>query len=202
MAMCTIDECGRPTVGRGLCRMHYQRVRTYGDPHYCSRRKEAKIEIAGDIARVELTLGKWAIVDACDVEKVSGITWAYVRAGYALSPAGMYLHHLIVGKPSKGFHVDHINRDKLDNRRVNLRVVTCNQNYLNSDLRGASSGLVYTPGGRWKARIHYHGKEIHLGVFDTREEAAAFRAKAVEERKHCTSYAMFEEAMLKVKGKI
>lgn len=57
-------------------------------------------------------------------------TTGYVMT--AVDSKNTYLHHLVL-KPKKGFHIDHINRDKLDNRSCNLRWVTPSVNTKNSD---------------------------------------------------------------------
>jgi hypothetical protein len=69
---------------------------------------------------------------------------------------------------------DHINGNRLDNRRSNLRVVTPSES--SSNVRGrASSGFrgVYPNHGRWAAASKLNGRKIHLGTYDTPEEAAA-----------------------------
>lgn len=74
--------------------------------------------------------------------------------------------------------VDHINRNKGDNRWINLRLVTRNQNLANANIRfDNTSGIKgvnrYLKDNRWQARIGVNGKRIHLGYFDNKEEAAA-----------------------------
>lgn len=72
--------------------------------------------------------------------------------------------------------IDHINRDKKDNRFVNLRDVTRSDNSENNPIkRSNSSGFVgvswYAPTKKWRARIMYGYKGKHLGYFQTPQEA-------------------------------
>ena len=67
--------------------------------------------------------------------------------------------------------IDHINRDPLDNRWVNLREATraqqcCNRTRASEYLKGASRNR-----DKWVAQIHNGGKKIHIGSFDTEMEA-------------------------------
>ena len=88
-----------------------------------------------------------------------------------------FLHRALI-TPAKGFQVDHINGDKLDNRRKNLRVVTLKQNVMNRPVeRDTESGYkgvsrANKGGSTWRARIYAEDKRIHLGTFKTKEEAA------------------------------
>jgi hypothetical protein len=79
--------------------------------------------------------------------------------------------------------LDHINGDRVDNRMVNLREVTNHENHKNQKLPcNNTSGVmgVYWHKGlaKWQAQITVDGKRIHLGYFDSIEDAAAARAKA------------------------
>lgn len=77
--------------------------------------------------------------------------------------------------------VDHINRDRMDNRLKNLRVVTRSVNIHNSPGRGVSGFKGVTAaskGKRWEARITVARKPLHLGAYATAEEAAAARKGA------------------------
>lgn len=73
--------------------------------------------------------------------------------------------------------IDHVNGDRSDNRIANLRPATARQNHGNTKLRqGNKSGFkgvsLHSASKRWRARLTCHGKEKHLGFFDTKEEAA------------------------------
>jgi len=69
--------------------------------------------------RIKLTQEKVALVDDADFEFLNQWKWFYHQTGYAKS-CHRYMHRLI-NKTPKGFHTDHINRNKLDNRKSNLR---------------------------------------------------------------------------------
>lgn len=84
------------------------------------------------------------------------------------------------GEFPDGF-IDHINRDKLDNRISNLRVVTSKQNNENSLARRTNKsgyrGVSYTK-GMWQADIRHNKKTIYLGMFRCKAQAARARAEA------------------------
>lgn len=72
--------------------------------------------------------------------------------------------------------VDHIDGDKYNNRRENLRLTDHagnSQNRPNMPFRGTS----ITRGGRWRAHVNHKKKHHYLGTFDSREEAAAVAEK-------------------------
>lgn len=81
-------------------------------------------------------------------------------------------------------HTDHVNLNKLDNRRSNLRLATREQNAHNRQYnRKNKSGYCgVTPyKDKWKASIQVDHKFTNLGVFDTPEEAAeVYRRAAME----------------------
>lgn len=98
------------------------------------------------------------------------------------------MHRLIMNTP-KGMYTDHINPENtLDNRKVNLRTCTNQQNCANRGVNKNNThgfkGVTYdgrkkiTP---WTARIGYKGKRIYIGNYKTKEEAArAYDRKAIE----------------------
>lgn len=81
--------------------------------------------------------GKVALVDDELLEWLSRYNWTCTYHGYARATVdrkNTAMHRLVVGldKIPRGKHVDHINRIRLDNRRENLRIVSPEQNTLNS----------------------------------------------------------------------
>lgn len=95
------------------------------------------------------------------------------------SNEGILLHRVACGLEDEVFHVDHINHNKLDNRRCMLRVATGQQNSFNMrKFRGTSiyKGVIKrfnSPGCKpWEAKIQKDGKCIGLGRYLTEEDAA------------------------------
>lgn len=82
-----------------------------------------------------------------------------------------------------GLQTDHINRDRLDNRKANLRSCTYSENNRGRNWKLGKSGFKGVVKdkwkNRWKATISYHSKQIYVGRFKTAELAAAAYAKAV-----------------------
>lgn len=87
------------------------------------------------------------------------------------------MHHVIMGKPTDKFVVDHINRNGLDNRRHNLRVVTNAQNIRNSRKQSGTISRyknVYNDSRcnkPWYVRIQKDGIRHPIGRYYTEEEA-------------------------------
>lgn len=98
---------------------------------------------------------------------------------YVQNRAKKYLHRLIMN-PTKGLVVDHINRNTLDNRKSNLRVVTIQENLRNQKRLNNKTGVtgVAVMGDKFTAQIKHNYKKIHLGVFKTIEEATVARKEA------------------------
>ena len=81
--------------------------------------------------------------------------------------------------------VDHIDGDKLNNRRANLRLCSQADNTRNTRLgrnnTSGAKGVSLDVNGKWRARIWKDRKEIRIGTFDTVEEALAAYDKAAAE---------------------
>lgn len=99
----------------------------------------------------------------------------------------IYLQKVVNNTPD-GMETDHINCDKLDNRKENLRSVSRSQNNANKPKipRKCSSRFKgvcwHKQRNKWKAEIKHNGVKKHLGVFDNELEAAEAYNKAALER--------------------
>jgi len=150
--------------------------------------------------RIPLTQGKYAIVDPERYEELAKYKWFAVksesgyyalrmtraRKGSGVRQKGVRMHRVIL-KPPKGKFIDHINHNGLDNRRANLRIVTCQQNSWNKrKQRGNYSskykGVTWLKSeNKWQSRIICGGKRIFIGYFDDEKAAArAYDGKAKE----------------------
>lgn len=82
---------------------------------------------------------------------------------------------MMFGEIPDGTAIDHINRDKLDNRRENLRLATQSQNNANLSTRKGRSykGLsLDSKDGKWNSFIGYNYTTYNLGRYKTEDEAA------------------------------
>ena len=83
-------------------------------------------------------------------------------------------------------YVDHINHDKLDNTRANLRLATMSQNIGNSQRskrnQSGYKGVYFCKNAnRWRAKICRNRHTYHLGLFDTPQEAHEAYCKAANQ---------------------
>jgi hypothetical protein len=98
---------------------------------------------------------------------------------YVRSKRNILLHRVVgrrAGLDLKN-EVDHQNRDKLDNRRRNLRAATKSQQKGNEAVRKSNKsgfkGVSWAKHAKkWRACIWNHGKRIHIGYFLTKQQAA------------------------------
>ena len=133
---------------------------------------------------IKLTSGKITCLDDEDYHRFGLLVWHADKDGYARRNVkdvhginhAVYLHRLIVGALS-GQKVDHVNRCKWDNSRINLRIVTSSENSQNYPIPKTNTsgfvGVVRLKAGKWQAQIRAgKNKRLYLGVFDSPEEAA------------------------------
>lgn len=129
--------------------------------------------------------GNEIIIDKEDFDKVSKYTWCISKTGYAVANINgkvTKLHRYILDLKNSNQIVDHINRDKLDNRKNNLRFCSQKENSRNCSLSKNNTsghvGIDKTKFGKYRARITVNRQEIRLGNYDTIEEAIDKRKQA------------------------
>jgi hypothetical protein len=137
---------------------------------------------------IELTKGQFAKVDLDDLDKVMFDCWSLGGDGYAVRGAPknklFRMHRVILGLPADDSRqVDHRNRDRLDNRRWNLRIATRPQNQVNKEKRAGTSSRFkgvswHKLTGKWVAKLRVDGRDQHLGLFTDEVEAARAHDRA------------------------
>lgn len=150
-----------------------------------SRPVPPAIDNADGTFSIQLPHGKLALIDANDLD-LANVRWHANTSGYAVryiwckggGRTRLFLHHVIGSRMgydrNRERQTDHINRNRLDNRRANIRVASRQQNCTNRIF--PSSGLprgVVRCARKFQARIGDGvGGKRHLGTFDTQDEAA------------------------------
>lgn len=145
-------------------------------------------ELRGTEAIIHTRSGKDILIDAEDAELLQPFSWCIEGTGYAMSRShgrAIKLHRLILSAPV-GTHVDHINGDKLDNRKANLRLCEKQQNEFNTRVRSDSKtgykGVCWCrKKNRYRAYITRSGHQKHLGYYFSPEEAALAYNRAASE---------------------
>ncbi len=139
---------------------------------------------------IPLTRGKIAIVDDRDFKLVSSFEWFascnrsgnwYARRNETMDCAYASMHALILNSFKE---IDHKDRDGLNNRRDNLRIVTRKQNSYNRVGRAGKryKGVSWMAiRNKWRAYIVSEGKQISLGLHQSKKLAMdAYDKKAIE----------------------
>ena len=116
-------------------------------------------------------------IDEDDYEKfVKGYIFGLDKKGYVIFSGAKdgwhnkFLHRIIMGEPD-GKYIDHINGNKRDNRRENLRICNKSENNRNvgkkpNNKSGFKGVSWQKEAGKWRAQIQVDGKSKHLGLFD------------------------------------
>ena len=142
--------------------------------------------------KIELTQGKFALVDDDDFDEINQYNWCFNK-GYAVrnvkvsgKQTTQRMHRLVTNCPD-GFDVDHKNHDKLDNRKSNLRVCLKSENQHNQQMRTVAKTSIYKGvsfykrDGNWRAEIMLNYKHKFLGYFTNETDAAiAYNNAAIE----------------------
>lgn len=121
----------------------------------------------------------WCQMDQLDRIEMINKTFTLHHEGYIriANPGHVcrLLHRELV-EAKEGDIVDHINGNKTDNRRCNLRISNHKQNCRN---RRHSKGAYRLKSGRWQAKIRFEYKQVSLGTFATYKEAKAVYTRAM-----------------------
>lgn len=129
-------------------------------------------------------------IDYIDFDKIKDIGWSENKEGYLIGKRNkktIKIHKLIMENDAI---VDHKNRNKLDNRRENLRYSTIKENSRNRSLsKNNLTGVtgVFIRKNKFQSYIYNNKKKIELGVYETFREAVIARLEA--EKKYFGEFA-------------
>ena len=129
---------------------------------------------------IPLTQNKFAIIDKEDFDLIKDYKW-YSSHGYAYcTKEHIYMHGLIITNHDKSKVIDHINRNTLDNRKSNLRIVSISTNIYNSKFRNNNTsgykGISLRKSiNKYHAYGTYKNKFYHLGYYGDIKDAIKAR---------------------------
>ena len=186
--LCLAPGCTHEKSHGDYCPRHHTQIKVHGNikgnPGQ-SRKDKNHITISGDECHIHLNdkdgfYNHVTIIDLSDLHLIRGYKWSWDGRDYVSSKKDgktIYLHNIIYGKLPAGFEVDHKNRNRLINKRSNLRVSTKSQNDINRPGKPGSSsqykGVCWDKRKKkFKTYICKSGKYYHLGYFDDEKAAA------------------------------
>lgn len=131
--------------------------------------------------------GNEFVIDIDDYERIKDYCWYVNKDGKvqtSMNGKTVGLHRFVMNLHDNNYEVDHINHDRTDNRKNNLRIVTHEENMKNiktpKNNTSGRVGVEHLKNNKWKAKIHIGNKYISK-TFDTFEEAVEKRIELEEQ---------------------
>lgn len=179
-------ECGTKDYITTTERLRNPKCRSCGclrDKHQF-KKKLNKYDLSGDYGIGYSSKNEEFYFDLEDCDRIKGYCWHITKDGYIITNSNnndYFLMHRLVMDAPQGYDVDHINHNKYDNRKSNLRITTTMQNCSNRKLTNkyGANGIVRTKDG-WTATIGHNWQLIYLGHFHNLEDAIKARKEAEE----------------------
>jgi hypothetical protein len=154
-----------------FCRKHYDHMRLFG---YCKDRtifdenEIIKYENYAEIILYALDQEEKAraIIDIEDIEKIKNYKWNLGSNGYPMCTVLQKCMHTLILNLNDNQIPDHINRNKLDNRKKNLRIADTSKNSMNSDLRSNNTSGVTgiswdSTNNKWASDLKINNLRLH-----------------------------------------
>lgn len=201
MRICSVIGCGEKHKGNGYCDKHNFQMKYYGKILERTKFDKNEFNIETNILKIKLYNNKNIVVGEglCDLiyeTEVRKYKW-YLDKGYVattlLDGNGRHkglLHQLIIQLSGKvvqpGEEIDHKDGNPLNCLDNNLRICTHSQNNHNQKLSSNNTsgwkGVCWSKQNqKWQAYITVGGKQIHLGFFSIKEDAArAYNVAAIK----------------------
>jgi len=182
---CKAESCMNKIRSIGYCSRHYHQMRKHGCILKATRFDPNKIVIHDFFSEIILfdknqkEVGR-ATVDTHGLEIIKKHKWCITFYGYAVTTINgrkTSMHKLLTIDHAKGYEIDHIDGNRLNNRRGNLRIATHSENLRNAKKRKDCSskykGVYFCKKyKKWVARIKTSDKNNLLGIFEKETEAA------------------------------
>ncbi|MBK5239868.1 HNH endonuclease [Clostridium sp.] len=177
--------------GELYCDKHYRQLLKFGYIKQRTTYDKNEIIIVGNIVTMLLYNKKGDVInetifDEEELDTVKKYKWGMSGNGYVTSRINgqiIYLHRFLTGVTEE-FFIDHIDRNRLNNLKANLRTCTNQENLRNTSLsKNNTSGQV---GVHWESRRKHwvaiietdYKKSLYLGSFDNLEDAIIARIEA------------------------
>lgn len=181
--MCKIKGCERKTIAKEYCARHYYQLKNFGKIQYNGYDKHS-YNIKKNFAIMKDTNGNRFLIDIEDIEKVLQYRWYKNNKNDIITYVNrkpIMLHRLIMNFP-EGLQIDHINHNRSDNRKNNLRIVTNAQNQWNTKCvnKFGAKGIELN-NGSYLVRISINGKRKYLGRYKNIDDAVNTRLLAEQQ---------------------
>lgn len=180
-------------MGKFLCGKHRAQIQRNGKISTRTRKdmNEIIIDEEKNVAKVCLydkdgNIRNYAIIDIEDVDKIKSYKWSEANTGYATTQIDykdiILMHRLIMSVSDRNIEVDHIDRNRLNNKKSNLRITDRQDNARNIKIQinnsSGVSGIHYdNERDKWKSQIYKGGKAIVNIRFDSFDDAVKERIK-------------------------
>lgn len=146
---CSVPDCTNTLFARGVCSKHYVRIRKYGTVNRVSRNEmKNRIYVEDGVGKIELydrnrNIKGTALIDKEDIDKVKDFHWNLNAYGLPVCTGKFSLPEKVLGvKSTLKEPIDHKNRNRIDNRKENLRKCSQRINIANRGLKPGKSGYV------------------------------------------------------------
>lgn len=159
------------------------------EPINIKQKKYNRYDLTGEYAKGYLDDGREFLFDIEDYDLIKGFHWKSDNRGYILCQIkkhgkvkSIYLHRISANPPS-GVSIDHINGNKFDNRKCNLREVTQTQNCYNKPLSsknksGVTGVFWHSKKNKWLVNISHNNQSVYIGLYEKFEDAVQARYEA------------------------
>lgn len=151
------------------------------------KKKYNEYNLSGEYGIGYTFKGEEFYFDLEDYTKIKDYCWCIDAYGYVRgnTKKSKIKFHRLITNCSDDMVIDHINHNRADNRKLNLRICSQHENNMNKGIApnntSGITGVFWNKKlNKWGATIGFKGKNIHLGVFDDFEDAIKVRKEAEE----------------------